>query len=136
MFGGGVRAFRDGGHSAANEARGAGHGANHRNLAAERLLDQAIRNRSCNGNDQLVRREMSAKLRSHIFNNLRLDANENNVGAFGGLYVVGADRDAKLAAESLGAFFMGHSRSSVLGREQAILQQSLKENSSHFAGTE
>src|SRR5579863_5689147 len=136
MFRGGVRAFRDGGHSAANEARRVGHSANHGNITPERLLDQAVRNRSSHGNDQLVGREMSAKLRSHIFDDLRLNANKNDVGAFGRLYVVGADRDAKLAAESLGAFFVGHSRSSVLGREQAILEQSLKENSSHFAGTE
>ena len=56
-----------------------------------------------------------------LFDNLRLDADDDDVGGLDGVGIAGADCDFEFGGERFGAFFVGDGGAGGSGREQAVL---------------
>ena len=76
---------------------------------------------------------MWADLADYVFDHLRLDADHDDVGAFDGFDVVGADFHFQFRSQCFGSFWMRNRGAGRLSREQAILQQGLQNDAAHFA---
>ena len=80
--------------------------------------------------------QRGADLLHHRAHDLRLYADENDVGLADGFYIVGEDGDAKRFRARLGFFRVKQRRAGGFGAEQAALQECLQQNAAHFAGAE
>jgi hypothetical protein len=79
---------------------------------------------------------MAAEFGDNFFDYLRLHANQDDVSVFGGLQIIRPYRYAQFCAQRAGAFLVGDCRRRQFWRKEAILQQGLKQNTSHLARTE
>src|SRR3954447_5492381 len=82
-------AFAQRSHSNTKNAGSVRHRANHGNFRLQSFLNLAGMNRSCDRDDELLRGDIRADLLHHLVDDLRLHANEDDVGVFYGGEVVG-----------------------------------------------
>ena len=110
------------------------HGANDGEIAAGGFFDGAGLDRGGEGDQQLAGAKCRGDSADDVVQLLRLDAQQDDVGIFGGVEVVRGDRDAKLFGEGSGAGFVGDGGGYVLAGKEAGAQECLNQDAAHLAG--
>jgi hypothetical protein len=136
MLWGCVGAAADSSHAAIDGGAGVGHDADDRNLVANALFDVGGGDGSGDGNDERVFAKLRLDLLEDVANNLRFDAEKNDVRIFYGLAIVGGNGNAEFLGENGGFLFVANGGGDALRHEQALFEVGAKKDSAEFAGAE
>ncbi len=131
---GGVAARGDDGHALVHEDRGVGHDADHGGVGGEPLLDERGGDAGGRADDEAVGSDVVGELVEEPAHVLRLDGEDERVGALGGV-LVGDGFDAVPLGEFPGAFWAARGDQEV-GGGPAGADHAAEEGLADLAGAE
>jgi hypothetical protein len=100
------------------------------------VLGMARMTGTSDGDDDLGGGDEVGDFADDVFDDLRLDADDDDVGGLDGVGIAGADDDIEFGGERFSAFFMGDGCAGGGGREQAVFEQGLEDDAAHFSSAE